>query len=198
MGAAKPVCFVTVSQRLCEELTKRYDEAENMRLQYESSDGQDGDEAQPTEETRLVDFFSFRRFLGHLLEAFGVEMKPEEACSFSQFLTQRRSHQRLDVELHLAENEIGGAIMGSLDSARYCRPLTREEYLAEIRSNIRRTEEGLSQRKRIYTIFEEYKQFKAENDYYDEGDIVLKLVECVRKRQEGDVFQSLYLDEVQE
>ena len=135
MGAAKPVCFVTVSQRLCEELTKRYDQAENMRLEYGSSDGQDGYEAQPTDETRLVDFFSFRRFLGHLLEEFGVVMKPEE---------------------------------------------------------------GLLQRKRIYTIFEEYKQFKAENDYYDEGDIVLKLVECVRKRQEGDVFQSLYLDEVQE
>jgi superfamily I DNA/RNA helicase len=99
----------------------------------------------------------------------------------------------------LVENEIGGVIEGSLSAALKKKPLDEEQYLEEKRSNIPiNTEEGRDKRKLVYQDYSRYARWKIENNKYDLGDIVLELCKLLDLRLINDIFQSAYLDEVQD
>lgn len=98
----------------------------------------------------------------------------------------------------LVESEIGGVILGSLAAAMKKGPLSREEYLAEIRSNVPNdSQEAVEERNAVYDEYERYHSWKLENQSYDTNDIVLRLIDATAA-QTTDMFQSAYLDEVQD
>lgn len=99
----------------------------------------------------------------------------------------------------LVESEIGGVLLGSLAAALKKAPLTRDEYLEEIRSNVSNdSEEGMTTRHAVYAEFEKYQRWKEENQSYDVNDIVLRLICEIEAQDTPEQFQSAYLDEVQD
>jgi hypothetical protein len=168
-----PICFITVSPRLREELQRRFEEVEAMHHI----------------DLPPIQFFSFQALLSRLLQMNRfTDMWTDRACSFLQYLNERRSYAKLTVEQSLVENEIGGVIVGSLRSALERTPLTKEMYLEERRSNVPNdTDEGRETRNRIYDEFKSYEDWKNQNNRYDIGDIVLRLI---REGGSEEVFQS--------
>lgn len=177
-GASKPICFVTVSPRLSQNLQKRYSEVEKI------------------ERIKLppIAFFSFRELLDNLLRMHAIsDFETSSVCNFFEYANSRRSHKKMEVEMSLADNEIGGCILGSLDAALQGDPLSRQQYLQEKRSNVpNNSEEGRSNRNLIYDEFEKYQLFKSETGkkLYDINDIVLRLLESVRNGTLSEIFQS--------
>jgi hypothetical protein len=155
-----PACFVTVSPRLCTQLERKYRELsrlENLRLPN-------------------VMFYSFDDLLERLLQCRNIrQFWSLRRCSYLAFERSRASHEKLPVDSRVAESEIGGVITGSLKSANEKRPLSREEYYAELRSNVSRDDVEL--RKVIYDCFEMYQRWKTSTDKYDTSDVVLKLLQ---------------------
>ena len=89
--------------------------------------------------------------------------------------------------------------MGSLLAAIKKRPLTRDEYLQEIRSNISiSSNEGLEQRISIYDEYERYKYWKHNHNTFDFHDVVLKLIDENKEDDSKQLFDAVYLDEVQD
>ena len=83
----------------------------------------------------------------------------------------------MEIEQSLVENEIGGVILGSLQSALQASHLSEEQYVEEHRSNVpNKTEQGCRDRKLIYEEFERYRQWKLEEARYDLQDVVLELI----------------------
>lgn len=192
-----PICFVTVSPNLARELQRRYNEV----LEIEE------------ETVPLVSFYSFlgsraetgkegvESLVDFLLRYYRVsEMSVSSSCTFLEYVRSRTSHEKLEVEEAILENEIGGVILGSLAAAEKKAALTREDYMEEIRSNIKNdTEEGRNQRKLVYDEYEKYHKWKRDNDAaYDTNDIVLRLVRESSEQRETEIFQAAYLDEVQD
>lgn len=103
--------------------------------------------------------------------------------------------------------------MGSLDSAKLGRPLSREEYVNTKRSYIKtNSSAGKQKRHDIYDEYEKYSRWKmAPSPYkFDLNDIVLRLINKFRGthsktgdegRQMGgwiELYSSCYLDEIQD
>ena len=174
---AKPIAFVTVSSRLCEELQKRYDEIETLnRITLPP-----------------ICFFTFTDLLTQLLRKANISMDTSSVCTFVEYEQGRQSHERLREEASLIENEIGGVILGSLDAALQQRPLSEQEYLSVKRSNVSiDTEQGMATRKIIYNEYVEYKKWKGSNGKYDLGDIILQLIRTLLRymEQSDQFFQS--------
>ena len=126
-------------------------------------------------------FFTLKGLLSKLIQAADiVDFVEKSHCSFLGFATDRfnASHQKPKVESHLIESEIGGVIMGSLEAAISNSPLSRNDYLGTKRSNIgRSTKQDMVTREYIYDQFEQYSKWKSDNMFYDQGDIVMRLLE---------------------
>ena len=100
--------------------------------------------------------------------------------------------------------------MGSLDSAKEHRALTREEYIATGRSYVEnKSDAGRQKRHDIYTEYERYRNWKRSNDQLDINDVVLELIIKLQvARQKGyngeqaggwiQMFHAVYLDEIQD
>jgi AAA domain len=157
------VCFVTVSKRLCKQLSAKYDEmdrAENRSLPPAS-------------------FFPFEELLFKLLDysKLRIYFEGKERCRFAGFVNARSSHASLKIDLRLCENEIGGVIGGSVEAAMQGSPLNKEQYLATKRSNVSgKSLDGQNLRSNIFDVFELYAEWKRENDKYDLDDVVLMLL----------------------
>jgi len=138
-----------------------------------------------------------------------------ESCSFIEYINdvRKKSHVGLGVDAKEAENEICGVILGSLDSAKSGKALTREEYIQSVRSYIQKdTVTGGRKRHDIYSVYEGYKNWKQEHNRFDLNDIVLKLINALKdirlqnnddrdnthKRGWIQLFNAMYLDEVQD
>lgn len=176
----KPICFITVSSKLRQELHNRFEEVRRMN---------DGVAFAP------IRFFSFRDFLEHMVQTFEVENRTvAEATTFLQYLQERRNYAPLRVEQSLIENEIGGVILGSLKAALEGMPLTREDYLLERRSNVSiDSKEGQNTRSCVYDEYESYHQWKCSKEQHDIEDIVLSLIKCVgtiSANRDVEIFQS--------
>ena len=66
--------------------------------------------------------------------------------------------------------------MGSLVAAQQQAALTREQYLADKRSNIsNKTDEGRRERELIFDEYERYKEWKRKEGKYDIHDAVIRL-----------------------
>ena len=181
----KPACFVTVSPRLCQQLRQTYDDM----LQVEN-------DCLP----RTL-FFSYDILLRELTEIYEIDdFVGRDHCRFLGFAASRKSHKRISVEPHLVENEIGGVIMGSLEAAIMCRPLSRSEYLSTKRSNVAKdSKAGEELRSKIYDIYENYEEWKRLNHKYDTSDQVLRLLRWLHNQANPvEFFSSGYLDEVQD
>lgn len=158
------ICFITVSLKLRQQLYVKYEEmnvAENNTLPSSS-------------------FFSFEELLKKLLvySTLDKTFKDKERCRFIGFTKQRKSHEKLVVDIHLCENEIGGVICGSIDTAIQRAPLSREQYLLTKRSNItNKSCDGEQQRNDMYDLYLQYCTWKNESDKYDINDIVLALLQ---------------------
>jgi hypothetical protein len=165
---ARPICFVTVSPRLRQELQRRYEEIEEI------------------EKVVLppIEFYSLRDLLDKLLHDVDVS----SACNFLQYTCSRKSHEKLAVEPSLVESEIGGVITGALRVATKEAPLSRQEYLEEKRSNVPiDTIDGKHTRNLIYDEYECYRNWKINEGKYDIGDLILKLI---RLDKSTEHFQS--------
>jgi hypothetical protein len=168
--AVKPICFITVSPRLRQELQRRYKEVEDI------------------EKVALppILFFSLQSLLDNLLH--GMDVNVSYTCNFLQYTLSRKSHDKLAVEPSLAESEIGGVIAGSLRVATKAAPLSREEYLEEKRSNVLiDTIDGTRTRNLIYDEYERYRIWKDSEGKYDISDLVLKLIRFDKSKM---LFQS--------
>jgi hypothetical protein len=159
----RPSCFVTASPRLRNVLQAQYTEmnkASSMSL-------------------KTTFFFSFRDLLRALLQTKSIDtFRSMNLCTYLGYEQMKTSYEKSKVEPHLIESEIGGVIVGSLAAAEKRAPLSREEYLADKRSNIgRSTERDMKTREYVYEKYEDYSRWKAENDLYDVGDVVMRLLQ---------------------
>ncbi len=157
---ASITCFVTVSRRLCAELRKRYDDLCGMAT------------------LPPCKFFTLLELISDLLVAVDKkENMMERACSFADYCRTHNSYERSIIEQSLVENEIGGVIMGSLEAAKQKNPLSREQYMLNIRSNISDEHAcGQKMKEVVYDEFLRYKRWKLENERYDIHDIVLHIL----------------------
>ena len=179
----KRTCFITVSSRLSTKLKKQHDEV-NLIV-----------------DSRLppCDFFSLKQFLDTLLRLTQIKSHFKNLCTFHDYISSRVSHFDILIESTLIENEIGGVIMGSLNAACNKRPLTREEYLKEIRSNVSNHDnEGQRKREKIYIEYENYKKWKLKENVFDLHDIILRLINENLDQSHGQLYDAVYLDEVQD
>ena len=164
-----PACFVTVSPRLRDELYERYEEIGSI----ENNEQENAVGLPPTQ------FYSFRRLLSELAKWCGMKKysEPENCCSFLEYCDARRSHKKVLIETGLIENEIGGVIMGSLAAAKQRRPLDRDQYLADTRSNVsNKSEQGKQTKNIIYDEYERYQAWKVKGRKFDVAEIVLSLL----------------------
>jgi hypothetical protein len=158
----KAICFVTVSSRLCQELQKRYELERHVRAATLPS----------------IQFFSFEDLMNRMLQMYNIgDFEDRSLCAFQQYVGARKSHQKMKEEVALIENEIGGVIMGSLTVAQQQTPLTKAQYLKEIRSNVSlKSDKGKERRVEIHNEYKQYVTWKAENRRYDVNDVIVKLV----------------------
>jgi len=122
----------------------------------------------------------------------------DDLCGFREYCKERFhiTHMHSVIEEKLTENEIGGVILGSLTAGISQRPLNKEEYLVEKRSNVtNKTERGRHTRNEVYSEFEKYQKWKNLRSRYDIGDVVLMLLKDSKLSQ---IFESAYIDEVQD
>ena len=71
--------------------------------------------------------------------------------------------------------------------------------MIEKRSNISTSyESGIRTRQRVYDEFLKYADYKRRVGGYDDHDLVLRLINSIRKDGAHEIFQSLYIDEVQD
>jgi hypothetical protein len=198
-AAASRTCFVTVSPNLCRALQRRYDEVQKFakaalpRVSFYSFLGSRVHSESGTERVKS--------FIDLLLGIYRIaDMSVSSACAFLDFVQERTSHEKLEVDPALVESEIGGVILGSLAAALKGEPLSRAEYLGEIRSNIPNdSADGARTRNLVYDVYEKYRVWKlARDEAYDTNDIILRLIResAVQGEKERDIFQSAYLDEV--
>ena len=148
-------------------------------------------------------FYSREELLRALLTTLKIrDVDVSDLCSFREYCKERSlvSHARSATEEKLAENEIGGVILGSLAAGLKHRPLSREEYLEEKRSNIsNKLEEGKKIRHAVYTEFEKYQKWKHQRNSHDMNDVVLILLGQSRLiGLNSEIFDSAYIDEVQD
>jgi hypothetical protein len=176
-----PACFLTVSPRLCRQLKQKYDEMQALENQT----------------LPPVHFYAFHSFLDQLLSYARIsDFTQSSKCRFEAFDQSRTSHKQLNVDPTLVENEIGGVIMGSLEAADLCRPMSRESYLSTKRSNVEnKSQSGLGTRSEIYDIYEKYHDWKKRNDRYDINDAVLRLLEWQHQNQ-NEIFSSGTLSQI--
>ena len=168
---AKPICFLTVSPKLKNELERRFRDVQEM----------DHAVLPP------ISFFSFIDLIERLVDTHGIPMRPP-FCKFLEYAASRRSHKKMPLDLTLIGNEIGGVILGSLSCAKQQAPLSRAQYLSEIRSNVaNKTEEGMKKRGVIYDEYEQYRRWKVANSKYDLHDTVLALISHTKGE---DIFRS--------
>lgn len=81
--------------------------------------------------------------------------------------------------------------------------MDRDEYNVELRSTISTEfDEGKRKRRLVFEEYGRYSAYKAQHGVIDEHDLVLQMIEKIRKRigdaEEYELFQALYLDEVQD
>jgi hypothetical protein len=159
---SRPACFITVSPRLRNELEQKYEELAPIH----------GAGLPKTK------FFSFRDFITGLLSHYNIlDFEGRDKCTFQGYILSRRSHEKLLMEPHLLENEIGGVIMGSVLAGQMGVALNRERYLVDKRSNIQsKTEEGRKQRNIVFDEYERYKEWKTTGGKYDIHEAVLRLL----------------------
>ena len=159
----RPALFVTVSRGLRDELHRRY----NDMSKIENS------------ELPRTMFFSFSDLIHSLLRFKNItDFDGSTMCTFQGYVVARKSHERIAIEPHLIENEIGGVILGSLSAAKLSRPLLQHEYLAEGRSNIENsTDHDKALRKSIYEEYFRYHEWKIAQNRCDLGDVVLRLLQ---------------------
>ena len=179
----RPACFVTVSPRLCNQLRFQYAEMQSVEDQS----------------LRPTLFFSYEVLLDKLTKLFNVtDYDCYDPCRFHGFMATRKSKRRVAVEAQLVENEIGGVIMGSMETVKKGGPLSRDEYLSSKRSNVEnKCQDGLDTRQRVYDLYQEYTVWKKKNLKYDVSDLVLRLLRCYQEKP-IELFSSGYLDEVQD
>ena len=159
----RPACFVTVSRRLRNELESRYkqvNQAENLQLPDTL-------------------FFTLSQLLEDLLQVRNIhDFDQKHRCTYLGYVEERRSYTKIKVEAHLVENEIGGVISGSLVAATQRKPLSRKQYMEDIRSNIGNDfKEERWQRTLVYDEYEEYVNWKQRKEMYDFGDVVMRLLQ---------------------
>ena len=144
-------------------------------------------------------FFSRTTLFQGLLAALNIHhLDVNNVCSFRQFCNERslKSHTHSAVEESLVENEIGGVILGSLSAGIKQRPLNREEYLEEKRSNIpNKLERDRKTRHEVFTEFEKYQNWKLSHKSHDIDDTVLMILQSSSLAQ---IFDATYVDEVQD
>lgn len=158
----RPALFITVSPRLRNELEQKYEELTPIH----------GAGLPKTK------FFSFRDFIVELLSHYNIpDFEERDKCTFQGYIVSRRSHEKLVIEPHLLENEIGGVIMGSVVAAQQGEALSREQYGIDKRSNIaNKTEEGRRQRDDVFDEYKRYSDWKNTGRKYDIHDAVLRLL----------------------
>eukprot|EP00957_Ditylum_brightwellii_P079701 6060118-Ditylum_brightwellii.AAC.1 len=115
-----PLAFITVSKLLRSQLEKMYGEIKNIN----------------NAALQACVFMSLSDLLDGLAKRMGMNMGISQTTSFKEYIFNRKSHSSLVIDLALTENEIGGVILGSLRSAKLCRPLKWEEYHDDQRSNV--------------------------------------------------------------
>lgn len=159
----RPALFVTVSPRLRNELEQKYGELTPIH----------GAGLPRTE------FFSFRDFVVRLLSYYGIDdFENAQICRLSGYFISKTTYEKIPIEPHLLENEIGGVIMGSVAAAQQQKALTRDQYLIDNRSNIpNKTEEGRKKRHLVYDEYGKYSDWKKSANKYDIHDVVLRLLE---------------------
>jgi hypothetical protein len=123
-------------------------------------------------------FFSFRDLTVQLLLYYGIaDFESSGVCNLQGYFLAKTSREKNRVEPHLLENEIGGVIMGSVAAALQQKALTREQYLADKRSNIpNKTEEGRKKRNLVFDEYESYSKWKSTTRRHDIHDAVLRLL----------------------
>lgn len=158
----RPACFVTVSSGLRNELDKKYHELTPIH-------GAGLPETQ---------FYTFHELIKRLVSHHGIrDFEGRHLCTFRGYLEAQYKHHQPLVDSHLVENEIGGVIAGSLVAAEQKHAMTRDQYLAEIRSNVRDKREGRKVRNLVYDEYRHYHEWKRISKMYDIGDAVLRLLQ---------------------
>ena len=158
----RPALFITVSPRLRNELEQKYEELTPIH----------GVGLPKTK------FYSFSNFTSELLSYYQIlDFKGRVSCTFHGYIHSRRSYEKLTLEPHLLENEIGGVILGSVIAAEQAKALNREQYLTDKRSNIpSRTEEHRKRRDLVFDEYVKYNEWKSSGEKYDIHDVVLRLL----------------------
>ena len=178
-----PLGFITVSKLLKLQLEKMFNEVKNINSAALSS----------------CSFMSLAELLDGLAERVQIESRVCDVSHFGEYVYERTSHSSIRVDQALIENEIGGVILGSLQSAELCRALSWEEYEKSQRSNISNKDnrEGLATRRLIYDHFQLYDQWKRKYGRFDINDLVLEILKKVKVKK-YQFFSGVYLDEIQD
>jgi len=77
------------------------------------------------------------------------------------------------------------------------RPLSREEYIDSIRSNISKDQQGLAMRSTVYDEYERYSSWKTKGEMIDIHDQVLHIL-ADKAIQKISLFDAAYFDEIQD
>ena len=181
---SKPLAFITVSKLLVKNLKKMFNDNKQTNKAAIKS----------------CDFMSLSELLDILGNHLSLEMKVDDTVTFREFLLQKKSHSVLPkgIDLALIENEIGGVISGSLQSAEQRRALSWEQYRHHKRSNVtHKGSTGTATRRQIYDHYESYLCWKVNNKRFDVNDIILEILRRIGKER-GELFSGIYLDEVQD
>ena len=138
-------------------------------------------------------FLTYEAVLGHLTSQYAKEFLAFNHCTFMGYVNSRTSHKALPAESQLIENEIGGVIMGSLETVLQLTPLSEEQYLSTKRSNIdNKTSVGIERRLAVYRVFKDYAIWKHQNDLRDNNDRILRLLKWLALELEMDSEFELF------
>ena len=123
-------------------------------------------------------FFTFEQLLRELAALHKIDdFNNGCRCTYLGYVDARKCYTKLRVEAHLVENEIGGVIGGSLVAAQQRSPLSREQYMEDLRSNLgKETEHEKMLRGLVYDEYENYVEWKSNEGKFDLGDVVMRLL----------------------
>ena len=130
-----------------------------------------------------VDFLSFEDFLGGIRIPIG---RPLDYRTFERWYERYRQTFKFKDPYKLFE-EFKGVLTGSVTDAPY---LTRERYRS---LGVKQSIFLDAERERVYDLFEKYRDFLAENDYYDANIVSYEYLGRVEPR-----YDFIVVDEVQD
>jgi hypothetical protein len=173
-----PILFITVSKRLSTQLEHMYKDVKNINNAAVSS----------------CTFMSLSDLINELSKQRGIGKSVNDVSSFRDYEAKKKSYASLPVDRVTLENEIGGVILGSLESSILRRPLTWQEYERTHRSNLGKDS---TTRRLIYDQYMLYEEWKRENNHFDINDLVLEIIQNI-DGEDQQYFAGVYLDEIQD